>query len=363
MTEDQDEEIQFDGFSEDNDVIEVDLTKTGGESEGSEDELDNKNTGGGESEEDDSDDTPTELTDDQIIQFFEKKGKKVSSLDELFQEKTQTELDAEVEAFNKYKAETGRGLEDFINAKREFESIPEDEALFRLYSEKYPSLTSEEVRDELESEFGYDEEIDTESEIKAKQRKRKLALDEARRVHESTREKYLTPLESRGESISAEDKEAIEEYRRIKEQSATQAELQQKKSQVFVEKSEAFFSDFKGFEFQTENGETYTYTPKDVNQLKSEQYDINKYLERFVDENGTLKDAGQFHRALAVAADVDGFFKYVYGIAKDAVLKEIEMESKGIPDPSRSGQQRVPKGGIVLEVEEGSGRKGYISKK
>lgn len=60
-------------------------------------------------------DESVELSEEDVLSYFAKQGKEVSSLEALFAEKTSDPLDVpeEVATYLKYKEETGRGLKDF----------------------------------------------------------------------------------------------------------------------------------------------------------------------------------------------------------------------------------------------------------
>ena len=70
---------------------------------------------------------PIELDDDTILSYIEKKtGKRVDALERLFEKE---ELPEDVAAFHKFKLETGRSLEDYIEIQKDYTKVPEEKLL------------------------------------------------------------------------------------------------------------------------------------------------------------------------------------------------------------------------------------------
>ena len=83
---------------------------------------------------------PPEIGDQDVLRYFEKKGRKVASLDELFVDKKQEELNPTVAQLNKYIKETGRGIEDYLKLNRDYSKMDEDDLL-----KEYLLATEEDV--------------------------------------------------------------------------------------------------------------------------------------------------------------------------------------------------------------------------
>ena len=79
------------------------------------------------------DKTPSlELNDDNVLSYIKDRyNKDINSVDELFAEKeANEELPEDVSAYLKYKQETGRGIDDFYNLQKDFDSM--DDNLYLL---------------------------------------------------------------------------------------------------------------------------------------------------------------------------------------------------------------------------------------
>ena len=305
-----------------------------------------------------------ELNDDQVKTFFEKRfGKKVEDLEELTREKVvEPELDEDVAAFQKFKKETGRGFGDFIKLQEDFDSVDPDQRLRQYYKDKFPDFTDEEINAEIEDKFGYDPELDDEETISRIERKKKLELSEAKNWFESTKEGYKIPLESRGLDVPEEVKNEFEEFKRSKENSSKDAEEILKRAEYFDKETSKVFENFEGFEFQTEDGTKYSYKPAEKERLIDEQSDVNNFLKKFVNEDNYIQDAAKFHKAIAVASDVDKFFEFAFSLGKEKALKEFEAQAKNISGEKRTPESVGKDGVVIRHVDERDGKTFTIKK-
>lgn len=290
--------------------------------------------------------------DNDVLSYLKTKfNKEVNSLDELFVEKPQQQelLPEDVNAFLKFKKETGRGLEDFYRVNQDFSKVNPERLLADYMRETNPDFDDEDIAFEYESKFGYDEEMDDEKEIKRKKLALKKELGKASKYFEEQKEKYKAPLESRMEAtIPAEDKEALESYKQYISQSTAMQQEQAKKSEYFINKTNELFSDeFKGFDFKVGDKEV-SYKPGTPEQLKAQQTDISKFFTNFVDENGYIKDAKQYHKTIAAAMNPDAMAKFFYDMGKADAIDDSVRQSKNIDMSVRNAPQNIDKGGFKV---------------
>ena len=290
--------------------------------------------------------------DNDVLSYLKTKfNKEVNSLDELFVEKPQQQelLPEDVNAFLKFKKDTGRGLEDFYRVNQDFSKVTPERLLADYMRETNPDFDDEDIAFEYESKFSYDEEEDDEKEIKRKKLALKKELGKAAKYFEEQKEKYKAPLESRMEySIPAEDKEALESYKQYISQSTALQQEQAKKSEYFINKTNELFSDeFKGFDFKVGDKEV-AYKPGTPEQLKAQQTDISKFFNNFVDENGFIKDAKQYHKTIAAAMNPDAMAKFFYDIGKADAIDDSMRQSKNIDMSVRNAPQNIEKGGFKV---------------
>lgn len=305
------------------------------------------------------DDSSLELSEEQVLSYIGKRyNKQINSLDELTAERQEAEaLPEDVAAYLKYKQETGRGINDFMQLNKDVDSM-EPETLLR----EYLSLTQEGLDAEdievLMDDYMYDEDVDDESTIRKIKLETKKAIAEAKKFFNVQKEKYRIPLESRADSVSEEQKEAYENYKRYIEQSKTIEEENERKRDWFNQKTDEVFSDdFKGFDFSI-NDKKITFTPGDKAELKKNQATPLNFINKFLDEQGLIKDAVGYHKSLAVAMNPERFAAFFYEQGKaDAVdgtmrnIKNIQMSERRAPEATK------PTDGIqVKAVNPDSGR-------
>lgn len=294
-----------------------------------------------------------ELDDDTVLSHIRSKyNKNVNSFDELFQERTvQEQLDDDVAAFQKYKKDTGRGLEDFLKLNRDLDSIDENRLLADYYRDNGDDDEDIEYR---MSDFSYDEDLDDDSEIKRKKLAKKQELKKAKKYFNDLKEQYKVPLESRGNTVPEEDLEDFNAYKANKSVESAQLEEHSKRQNYFLEKTNELLSDkFEGFGFSMDDNTKIVYKPAEGRELRDRQSNLNNFIGKFLDDNGYLKDAELFHKAIAMAVDPDKTARFFYEKGKADAVTEFEKESKNI-NMTRNSPTITPQSGIqVKAVEEG----------
>ena len=302
-----------------------------------------------------------ELDDDKVLSYFkEKKGKELSSLEELFEEKViekELELPEDVEAFFKYKKETGRSLNDFVKLNRDLDNESPDKLLAEYIRETNPEYDEEDVAFALE-QFKFDEDLDDDATIRNAKLSKKKELAKAKEYFNQQKEQYKAPLESSSPLVPEEELESYNAYKEYRQSQEAQTEEQRKRSEFFKEKTESLFSDkFEGFKFKVNDDKEMTYKPGDVNALKENQMSLNNFVASFLDDNGYLKDAEAFHRAIAIASDPDKFARFFYEQGQTETVTSFEKEGKNV-DMIRQGSPTSTKQGLKVRVvdNESSGR-------
>lgn len=268
-----------------------------------------------------------EINDELVLKFFkEKKGKELSTLEELFV--TPEPLPEDAAAYAKYTKETGRGLEDFLKIQRDIEKIPEQEKIseYLMAKEGYDAEDLEHVMRKYE----YDEDVDDPDEVADKKIKRKQLLKEATNYLNEQKEKYKAPLESNAKAIDPETSSIVEQYKQAQEAHKKQTEIEQKQSELFTSLTDQVFSnEFKGFEFNLD-GKKEVVEFGNPAELKEKHSTPMNFIKNFLDENGFLKDAAGYHRALAVAMNPDKIAQHFYELGKADAIENDAKESKNI---------------------------------
>jgi hypothetical protein len=300
----------------------------------------------------------SELKEEDVLSFIGKRfGKEIKSLDELAQERQESDpLPEDVAAYLKYKKETGRGIKDFLKVNEDIEAKDPDSLLAEYYASTQEDLDQEDIDFMLKEQFGYDEDLDDESDVKRKKLAKKKELAKAKKYFEEQREKYKTPLESGGVSSGA-DQEALRSYQEYIASAKTAQEENQKRYDWFQKKTDEVFSnEFKGFEFAV-GDKSLVFTPAEAAEIKRAQSDISNFIGKYVNQDGLIEDASGYHKALAVAMNPERFAKFFYEQGMSDAVDDLSKKSKNINMDMRQAPQQVGKGGLkVAAVTPDAGR-------
>jgi hypothetical protein len=294
-----------------------------------------------------------ELDDNSILSYLkERHSLELGSIDDLKKTEKQ-ELSEDVEKFLEYKKETGRGFEDFINLQKDWTKVDDVSVLKEYYKETKPHLDDEDINHILSEDFSYDESMDEASDIRKKKIAYKEELYKARNHFEGLKEKYKAPLESSATSIPENYKEAFNFYSEYKEQSEQEKQLQQRNASIFKEKTEQLFNqEFKGFEFNI-GDKKQVFKPGDLSAFKNEQLDISNFFNKHLNQDGTVKDAAKYHRALFAANNVDSLAKHFYEQGLADATEGLVKETKNIDMSVRDNKTVDVKGTKFRVVDSG----------
>jgi hypothetical protein len=233
----------------------------------------------------------------------------------------------------------------------DYNAMDEDTLLYQYAKEQNPGLDPEEIKFELDTKFSYDEDFDDEKQVKKTKLERKKELNKAREYFNNLKEQYKVPLESREAFVPQDEKESYESYKQYKQAAASEQEELQRRSKVFAEKTNELFSDkFEGFKFNIDENKAVTFKPAEAKVLLQEQSNVNNFLSKFIGEDGVLKDAEQFHRAIAIASNPDKFAKFFYEKGMTEAVETVSKESKNI-DMTRQATQVTKKTDGTFQVK------------
>jgi hypothetical protein len=297
-----------------------------------------------------------EIKDEDVLSYIGNRyNKEIKSLDELFEQRESNgDLDPEIATYMKYKQETGRGYDDFVKLNRDIDKV-DSMSLLAEYKKQVEELDDEDVAWEL-SKYEYDEDLDDESDIKEKKLVLKKELKKAKEYFEKQKDQFKVPLESRGSSVPEADREEYETFRKYKQSESSQEEDNLKRSQYFAEKTDSLFNDkFEGFKYNV-GEESFVFKPAEANTLKQNQSNLVEFIQSFLDENGYLKDAEDYHRRIAMAMNPEKFAQYFYEQGKAKGVEGIARDSKNIEMKTRTNTQSAPSnnGLQIRAVDDGT---------
>ena len=243
----------------------------------------------------------SDLDEEQVLSFLKDRyGKEVNNLDELLEQRNNApELPEDVDAYFRFKKETGRGLKDFVELNKDYEAVDTDTLLAEYYLATEEGLDADDVKGMVE-DLTYDEDLDEESFVRKQKVAKKKVVNKAKKYFSDLQEQYKVPLESSGNPLSGEEKENFEAYQQyVKESSSVQQE-NTRRNEWFRKQTDEVFSDkFKGFEFAVGEKDV-TFNPGNASDLKSAQLDIMNFVNKFIGDDGLIKDAAGYHKALSV---------------------------------------------------------------
>ncbi len=306
-----------------------------------------------------------EFGEEDVLSFIKSKyDKDIASVDDLFSKETQ-ELPEDVSAFLNYKKETGRGINDFMKLQADFDQMKPDQLLRDYYASTEEDLDSEDIEYLMGEKFSYDDELDSESEIKQKKIAKKRELAKAKKYFNELKETYKVPVESTGSPVNDDELESYNAYKEYISQSQNVQEENQKRSEYFQKKTEELFNDeFKGFEFNV-GDQKMSFSPGDAVEVKKVQSDVNNFISRYLDDQGVIKDAAGYHKALSAAMNPDKLAEFFYEKGKADAVGDVSRQSKNINMDVRSSPQQLKdnSGFKIRAVDQDSGRGLKIKKR
>jgi len=107
-----------------------------------------------------------------------------------------------------------------------------------------------------------------------------------------------------------------------------------------------------------------TFKPADAKTLLNEQSSLSNFVNKFLNEDGYLKDAEVFHRAIAIASNPEKFAKFFYEKGMTEAVDTVSKESKNINMTRQATQVTNKVEGIqVRAVEPSFGNRLVIKQK
>jgi hypothetical protein len=91
--------------------------------------------------------------------------------------------------------------------------------------------------------------------------------------------------------------------------------------------------------------------------MKAKQKDLNNFVKNYVGEDGLIKDASGWHRALSAAMNPEKFAQYFYEQGKADAIGDVSKKSKNINMNVRQTPQAIGDTGFkARQVSDTSGR-------
>lgn len=230
----------------------------------------------------------------------------------------------------------------------------DDMALLReYYTKNKPHLSADEIDFLIEDNFSYDEEVDEEREVRRKQLRFKEEVAQAKSSLEGLKSQYYEEIKA-GSRLTADQQKAVDFFNRYNKENEEITKVAEQQKSIFKKKTQDVFSDsFKGFEYNV-GDKKYRYNVKQVNEVKEAQSDINNFVQKFLDEKNTMKDAKGYHKALFTAMNTDKIAQHFYEQGRADALKESISKAKNVKmDPRGVHEKVTSSSGLTVKAVSG----------
>ena len=261
----------------------------------------------------------------------------------------QKQLPENIEKLVSFMEETGGSVEDYVRLNTDYSNI-DDKALLREYYKKTkPYLDNEDISLMLE-DFDYDSELDEDRDIRKKKIAFKEEVTKAKSFLEQTKSKYYDEIKLRP-GVTQEQQKAVDFFNRYQKDQ----ELAQQQHADFQSTTKNFFNnEFKGFDFKVSD-KLFRYGVGDVSKVADNQSNLNNFVGKFMNEDGTIKDVKGYHKAIYLATNADKIINHFYEQGKSDATREIVNKSKNPSTAPRQTQNTEFVNGIrAKKVNSGS---------
>jgi len=270
-----------------------------------------------------SEDTPVveEITEEEPI---ETTVEEVKEAVEAAQEEG-IELPENIQKLMEFMDDTGGDLNDYVKLNQDYTEMDNHTVLEEYYKQTKPHLSADEIDFLMEDQFAFDEEEDSEKEIKRKKLALKEQVASARSHLDGQKSKYYDEIKS-GSKLTKEQQEAID----FAQEAVKRTQWEQDVNAKFIQKTNRFFGDkFKGFDYSV-GEKKFRLNVKDVNQVKEAQSDISNFVSKFVDKDFNILDEAGYHKGLYTAMNPDTIANHFYEQGRADALKDNVTSAKNI---------------------------------
>lgn len=257
-------------------------------------------------------------------------------------------LPENIEKLVSFMEDTGGTVEDYVRINADYTNIDENVLLREYYKNVKPHLNSEEIDFILEDSFSWDEDLDEDRHIKKKKLAYKEEIAKARNFLEDTKSKYYDEIKLRP-SQTQEQKKATEFFNRYNTEQQRANELHKE----FVNKTNKLFNEFEGFDFNV-GEKKFRYKINNTEEVAKSQSNINNFVGKFLNEDGSVKDHANYHKAIYAAKNVDSIAEHFYEQGKADAIRDVNAKSKNIDiTPAKQADGDIFIGGMKVKAVSG----------
>jgi hypothetical protein len=297
-----------------------------------------------------SDEQPVieEITEEQVE---EKVEELVEETKEAIVEAQQTgkDLPENIQKLVDFMEDTGGDITDYVRLNQDYTQFSDDAVLREYYRQTKKHLSEEEINFLMEDSFSYDEEEETEREIKRKKLALKEQVASARAHLDGQKSKYYEEIKA-GSKLTPEQQKAVNFFNRYNKESEENQKVVERQTNTFKLKTDNIFNkNFKGFEYNV-GDKRYRFNVKNTNEVKETQSDINNFVKKFLNKNNEMEDAAGYHKSLFTAMNADAVAKHFYEQGRADALKQSVAKSKNVDMAPRQAFGEVEAGGIKVRA-------------
>ena len=258
------------------------------------------------------------------------------------------QLPENIEKLVSFMEETGGTVEDYVRLNADYTNVDNNTLVREYYKQTRPHLDHDDVSLLLE-DFGYDEELDDEKEIRKKKIAFKEEVGKAKNFLENLKGKYYDEIKLRP-GVTQEQQKAVDFFNRYNEEQNTVKQLHDD----FVNRTNNFLTDdFKGFDFSV-GDKKFRYGVKNPESVAKAQTDIADFVKTFLNDKGEISDAQGYHKALYAARNADTLAQHFYEQGKADAVKDVMAKSKNIStEPRQTAQGEVFVNGLKVKAISG----------
>ena len=236
-------------------------------------------------------------------------------------------LDKFVDFMNDTGLEGDEAFKQYLSLNQDPETLDAASLLREYHKAEKPFLTEDQINAQLNRKFSYDEATASAEEIEDKNIAFQEELYKAKQFMSERKEKYYTDLKLRQQrSLPPDAQEAVEFYSEYKQS-------QEKQTQTFTtiksQIDQVFHDEFKGFDFKVGDNK-YRFKVNDLEKQKENHKDFGKVFGSYLNEDGTLKDAIGYNKALFAAQNADKLAAHFYEQGRADAIQNAAKKSKNI---------------------------------
>ena len=285
-----------------------------------------------------------EITDEEVEEVEEQVEEAIAEA-----QATGKPLPENIQKLVDFMEDTGGDLDDYVKLNRDTSKLDDSEVLNEYYRKTKSHLSAEERNFLLEDKYGFDEDMDDERTIKSKKIALKEQVAEAKSYLDGQKSKYYEEIKA-GSKLTSEQQGAIDFFNRYNKESEETKKLTETNKQVFQQKTDNLFNDkFKGFDYSV-GDKKYRFNVKNVDDVKTNQSDLNNFVQKFLDKDNKMKDAKGYHKSLFTAMNADAVAQHFYEQGKADAIKDTVAKGKNINVGARGTHGETNVGGMKVRV-------------